>query len=168
MQQSYATVSGVLEKVELPNLMDDALRFHSSALERHGVQIQRHYDKVPPVTLDKHKALQILVNLVHNAKYALDEASVDNKKLTIGIALQGAYRVKLTVSDNGVGIAPENLNRIFSHGFTTRKGGHGFGLHSGANAAREMGGFLSAASDGPGKGAVFTLELPLMQEKGIS
>jgi C4-dicarboxylate-specific signal transduction histidine kinase len=168
MQQSYATVSGVLEKVALPSLVDDALRFHAGALERHGIQVQRQYDTVPPVTIDKHKALQILVNLVHNAKYALDEAQGNDKKLTVGIALQGAYRVKVTVADNGVGIAPENLNRIFSHGFTTRKGGHGFGLHSGANAAREMGGFLSAASDGQGKGAVFTLELPLIQEKGIA
>jgi signal transduction histidine kinase len=67
----------------------------------------------------------------------------------------------MTVSDNGVGIASENLTRIFNHGFTTRKDGHGFGLHSGALAAREMGGALWAQSDGPGKGATFTLELPL-------
>jgi C4-dicarboxylate-specific signal transduction histidine kinase len=166
MQQSYATVSGVLEKVALPSLVDDALRFHAGALERHGVTVERQYDQVPPINIDKHKALQILVNLVHNAKYALDEAHVKDKKLTVGIAPQGAYRVKVTVADNGVGIAAENLNRIFSHGFTTRKGGHGFGLHSGANAAREMGGFLSAASDGMGKGAVFTLELPVIQQKG--
>jgi C4-dicarboxylate-specific signal transduction histidine kinase len=168
MQQSYATVSGVLEKVALPSLVDDALRFHAGALERHGVKVERQYDQVPPVNIDKHKALQILVNLVHNAKYALDEARVKDKKLIISIAPQGAYRVKVTVGDNGVGIAPENLNRIFSHGFTTRKGGHGFGLHSGANAAREMGGFLSAASDGVGRGAVFTLELPVIPEKGAA
>jgi signal transduction histidine kinase len=53
------------------------------------------------------------------------------------------------------------LNRIFNHGFTTRQKGHGFGLHSGALAAREMGGTLTARSDGPGAGAMFTLELPL-------
>ena len=60
-----------------------------------------------------------------------------------------------------LGIARENLTRIFSHGFTTKKHGHGFGLHSCANAAGEMGGSLSVRSDGPGKGATFTLELPL-------
>lgn len=168
MQQSYATVSGVLEKVSLPSLVDDAIRFHAGALERHGIQIQRQYGDVPAVTIDKHKALQILVNLVHNAKYALDEARQPEKKLTVGITRLGDLRVRVTVTDNGMGIAPENLTRIFSHGFTTRKGGHGFGLHSGANAAREMGGFLSAASDGPGQGSVFTLELPVMQEKGVA
>lgn len=168
MQQSYATVSGVLEKVSLPSLVEDALRFHAGALERHGIQIQRQFTDVPLCTIDKHKALQILVNLVHNAKYALDEARQPEKKLTVGITRLGDRRVRVTVADNGMGIAPENLTRIFSHGFTTRKGGHGFGLHSGANAAREMGGFLSAASDGPGQGSVFTLELPVAQEKGVA
>jgi two-component system, NtrC family, sensor kinase len=69
--------------------------------------------------------------------------------------------VRIAVADNGVGIPPEHLTRIFSHGFTTRKDGHGFGLHSGAIAARELGGTLSAHSDGPGTGATFTLALPL-------
>jgi signal transduction histidine kinase len=72
----------------------------------------------------------------------------------------GDGRIKISVMDNGVGIPAENLNRIFSHGFTTKKDGHGFGLHSGALAVREMGGSLAAQSDGPGKGATFTLELP--------
>jgi signal transduction histidine kinase len=65
------------------------------------------------------------------------------------------------VIDNGEGIAAENLTRIFAHGFTTKKDGHGFGLHSCVLAAREMGGSLLAASDGPGRGAAFTLVLPL-------
>jgi signal transduction histidine kinase len=73
----------------------------------------------------------------------------------------GAERVKVEIADNGVGIAPENLTRIFSHGFTTRKNGHGFGLHSGALAAKDMAGSLTAHSDGLGKGATFVLELPL-------
>jgi signal transduction histidine kinase len=116
---------------------------------------------VPPVTADKHKVLQILVNLVHNAKYALDESGRTDKRLAVGIGMNGNNRLKVTVSDNGIGIPRENLTRIFSHGFSTRKGGHGFGLHSGANAAKEMGGQLSVHSEGPGKGATFTLELPL-------
>jgi len=68
--------------------------------------------------------------------------------------------VRFIVEDNGVGIPAGNLIRIFQHGFTTRKDGHGFGLHSAANAAREMKGALTVHSDGPGRGATFTLELP--------
>ena len=110
------------------------------------------------------KALQILVNLVRNAKYALDEGGRKDKRLTIRVATDGEGSVTISVIDNGVGIPPENLTRIFSYGFTTRKNGHGFGLHSGALAAKEMGGSLSVHSDGPGQGAAFTLSLPLHQE----
>jgi signal transduction histidine kinase len=75
-------------------------------------------------------------------------------------AVRERGRVKISVTDNGVGITAENLTRIFAHGFTTRKNGHGFGLHSGALAARELGGSLTAHSEGPGCGATFILDLP--------
>jgi two-component system NtrC family sensor kinase len=78
----------------------------------------------------------------------------------------GHTRFRFQVTDNGVGIAADNLTRIFQHGFTTRKEGHGFGLHSAALTARELGGSLAAASEGPGRGATFTLELPTSPELG--
>ena len=165
MQQNYARVSGILEPVFLAKLVDDALQMNTAGLSRHGIQVIRQYADVPPAMADKHKVLQILINLMHNAKYALDDSPALIKKLTVGIGLNGGNRLKVTVNDNGIGIPPENLIRIFSHGFSTRKGGHGFGLHSGANAAKEMGGQLTAHSEGPGKGATFVLELPLAQQK---
>ena len=116
-------------------------------------------NRYPPLNVEKHKILQILVNLLRNAKYACDDSGRADRRLTVRVA-NGAARVKISVMDNGVGIPPENLTRIFNHGFTTRKGGHGFGLHSGALAAKEMGGSLTVHSDGHGQGAVFTLELP--------
>jgi len=109
--------------------------------------------------VDKHKVMQILVNLIRNAKYACDESERMDKLLTIRIT-DDKRVVRIEVIDNGVGIPAENLTRIFSHGFTTRKEGHGFGLHSSALAARELGGSLRAQSDGPGCGATFVLELP--------
>jgi signal transduction histidine kinase len=69
------------------------------------------------------------------------------------------------VKDSGIGLAPENLTRIFAHGFTTKRDGHGFGLHSGALDAKQMGGALWAESEGPGLGATFVLELPLLQSQ---
>jgi PAS domain S-box-containing protein len=161
MQQNYARVSGIIEPISVANLLDDALQINAAGFSRHGVQVVRQYSDVPPATADKHKVLQILINLVHNAKYALDDSGRLDKQLTVGIGMNGNNCLKVTVNDNGIGIPPENLNRIFSHGFSTRKGGHGFGLHSGANAAKEMGGQLSVHSEGAGKGATFTLELPL-------
>ena len=160
MQQSYAKVSGVVDFQSVPTLVEDALRMHAEALARHQVSVVRQFDPVPNILLDKHKVLQILVNLISNAKYALDGSTSEERRLTLGVHVNGDNRVRISVADNGVGIAAENLTRIFSHGFTTRKNGHGFGLHSGALAAREMGGALRACSEGPGKGATFVLELP--------
>jgi signal transduction histidine kinase len=159
MQQNYAKVFGVKEVVDIKGLVEDSLRMNAGALIRHGVQIVREFGDVPPMNVDKNKILQILVNLVRNAKYACDESGRDDKRVTIRVARDDG-RLRLSVTDNGVGISAENLTRIFSHGFTTRKGGHGFGLHGAALAAKDMGGVLNVHSDGLGQGATFTLELP--------
>jgi signal transduction histidine kinase len=164
MQQSYATASGVVESVPIKDLVEDALRMNTAALTRHAVQVVREFGEVPPLTVDKHKVLQILVNLIRNAKYALDESGRADKRLTLRVGMNGDPFVHIAVSDNGVGIPAENLTRIFQHGFTTRKDGHGFGLHSGALAAQEMGGRLTVHSEGLGHGAAFTLELPVTHE----
>jgi signal transduction histidine kinase len=105
--------------------------------------------------------LQILVNLLRNAKFACQESERAEKRLTVRVANRDG-QVDISVIDNGIGILPENLSRIFNHGFTTRKGGHGFGLHSGALVAKEMGGSLAFHSDGPGQGAAFILQLPCL------
>lgn len=164
MQQNYGKVSGLAEPVQVQDLVEDALRINAGALTRHDVETIREYERsLPEITIEKHKVLQILVNLIQNAKHACDDSGLPDKRMTIRVA-NGEGRIKISVADNGIGIAPENLNRIFNHGFTTRKNGHGFGLHSGALAAKELGGTLLAHSAGPGKGATFTLELPVSQQ----
>jgi len=158
MQQSYATISGVTETIKVCDLVEDALRMNASTLARHAVEIVREYTDLPPVNIEKHKVLQILVNLIRNAEYACDDSGRKDKQMKIRLSKTDA-RIQIAVIDNGVGIPPENLTHIFNHGFTTRKGGHGFGLHSGALAAKELGGSLTAHSNGPGTGATFVLEL---------
>ena len=160
MQQNYARLGGANEIVSAVELVQDSLRINEGALERHGVRVIRDFEDAPLINVDKHKVLQILVNLVRNAKYACAESGGLDRRVRVGVKCFGDT-VRITVADNGVGIPTENLTRIFSYGFTTRKNGHGFGLHSGARAARELSGSLSAHSDGPGHGAVFTLTLPL-------
>ncbi len=160
MQQNFAKVSGVYEKLSAAALVEDALRINSAAFERHHIQVVREFEQnTPQVSLDRHKVLQILINLISNAKYAMDAQPTNEKRLVIRIE-SPTDRVKISVQDSGMGIAPEILNKIFNHGFTTKQDGHGFGLHSCANAAKEMGGRLSASSAGPGQGATFVLELP--------
>jgi PAS domain S-box-containing protein len=161
MQQTYARMAGVSERIRLSELVNDAVRLNTGALARHDVQLVREFAADPDIVVERHKVLQILVNLIRNAKYACDEAAPPKKVITIHTDQDGDGHVFIKVIDNGVGIPKENLTRIFSYGFTTRKEGHGFGLHSSANAASEIGGDLAAASDGPGQGAIFTLKLPL-------
>jgi PAS domain S-box-containing protein len=160
MQQSYARRGGITDTVDVRVLAEDSLRMNEGAFNRHGVTIERDFAEVPLVEVDKHKVLQILVNVIRNAKYACSEAEGAEKVVTVRIRATGS-ELTIAVIDTGVGIPTENLQRIFNHGFTTRSEGHGFGLHSSALAAKELGGSLRGESAGPGKGATFTLTLPL-------
>jgi PAS domain S-box-containing protein len=160
VQQSYSRAAGVSQTVAIVDLVEDSLRMNAGALTRHDVQLVREFEAHPVIHVDKHKVMQILINLIRNAKYACDESGRPDKRLTVRVTSDDRA-VRITVCDNGVGIPAENLTRIFSHGFTTRANGHGFGLHSGALAARELGGALRVRSDGAGHGATFTLDLPL-------
>jgi PAS domain S-box-containing protein len=166
MQQGYAKRGGITDTVDVRMLVEDSLRMNEGAFSRHGVTIVREFGDVPLVQVDKHKVLQILVNVVRNAKYACAEAAGGTKCVTVRVrAAHGS--ILLSVSDTGVGIPKENLERIFNHGFTTRADGHGFGLHSSALAAKQLGGSLQAESAGPGQGATFTLTLPLTSPESI-
>ena len=160
MQQSYATMIGVLEPLNPVQLMEDAMRMNAGALARHDVSCVRDFHPAPNVTAEKSKVLQILINLIRNAKYATDAGRRTEKQIILRILPQKGDRVLLVVQDNGIGIPTENLEKIFTHGFTTRSDGHGFGLHSSLVIAREMNGHLTVQSDGTGKGATFTLDLP--------
>lgn len=177
MQQAYATMVGVVEPLDPVTLMEDSLRMNAGALVRHDVAVERLYQPVPPILAEKAKVLQILVNLIRNAKYAADEGRSAEKVITLRIESVGSERgacspageeasatierVRLIVQDNGIGIPKENLPKIFTHGFTTRADGHGFGLHSSVAVAKEMNGTLTVQSEGIGQGATFTLELPV-------
>ncbi len=161
MQQTYARSAGVYEKIDLTNLIDDLLGISQPGMDRHRILVEIKNEMVPPVTTDRHKVLQILLNLMRNAKDAVKETSNQARRIVVHIYLVGDDRIAISVTDNGIGIPQENLVRIFSHGFTTKSDGHGFGLHSGALAAKQIGGSLRVESKGSNAGATFTLELPI-------
>jgi len=163
-QQSFAHAPRVVELIDVDALVRDALRICSAALERHRVLIVNNVESIPQLELDSNRMLQILVNLLGNAKQACENVEDREPCITLdaGVEETGHARtLRITVSDNGEGISQQNLPKLFSHGFTTRKNGHGFGLHSCVVAAHEMGGTLVASSDGPGRGARFVLRIPI-------
>jgi PAS domain S-box-containing protein len=161
VQQSAAkNIGGVREAFSLEALIEDALRIDGEGLSRAKVEVVRRFVPMPPVTAEKHKVLQILVNLIRNARQSLAESAKEPRRLTVWTRVEDASAYVI-IEDNGMGIAEENLSRIFAHGFTTRHDGYGFGLHSGALAAEDLGGSLTVHSDGVGRGAAFTLKLPI-------
>lgn len=161
-QQNYGKVMGLTENIHMDELVDDVLRIQAVELSEQQVQVERYYEPdLPEVVVDKHKVLQILLNLFSNAKHACMESNLAEKQVRVRVT-NGDDKVRVMVSDNGVGIPAANLKAIFNHGFTTRKkGGHGFGLHGSSLAAKDIGGALVVQSEGPGRGATFTLEIPL-------
>jgi two-component system NtrC family sensor kinase len=165
-QQSYAGSASMVEVVDVGDLLKDALRMNAGLLARNEVTVHECLMQVPRMALDRARVLQILVNLIGNAAQSLHEVGDRPRELAIHAALEGdAERaLQISVRDNGVGISPDVLPQLFVHGFTTRRAGHGFGLHSCAIAAKEMGGTLMACSDGNDQGAVFTLQLPIKLE----
>jgi len=167
LQQQHAKGRvDIQEQVHLGALVEDALQMSDSSLTRHGILLIREFRELPATPMARHEVLQILVNLLRNAKEAvLARHGTSGGRIVVRIDGDGG-QVAVSVSDNGIGIAPENLTRIFAQGFTTKKSGHGIGLHSGILAAQEMGGSLSVHSDGPGKGATFTLVLQTAETGG--
>jgi PAS domain S-box-containing protein len=163
MQQCYAKVNGAFEELNIEAIVNDAISFNSGVLNQQQIKLERNFNPVPRIRTDRHKVLQILVNLIRNARHAIDDMPGNPHKITITVEATGSEMIGIRVSDTGVGIPPENLTKIFAHGFTTRRNGHGFGLHSGALAARELGGTLTVESEGSGLGSSFTLSLPVTQ-----
>jgi NO-binding membrane sensor protein with MHYT domain len=157
-QQSYSGSTQVLEPVDVGALIVDALRMAMSDQARERIQIRREIAVAEAVMLDKHATLQILINLFSNARHALE--GMADAAIFIRAAIE-QEALHLSVRDTGEGICAENLPKLFVHGFTTRKSGHGYGLHGSALAAKSMGGSLTAASDGPGQGATFSLMIPV-------
>ena len=160
MQQQFATSSHIIEEANLSELIEDAVSISSSSLIRHNISLIRDYEDRILVAVDKHQVMQILVNLIRNAKHACQDANRMNAQIKISVA-KADSTIQVLIADNGIGIAADNLTKLFGHGFTTKKHGHGFGLHSGANSAKSMGGSLVATSEGLGCGATFTLTLPV-------
>ncbi|MFN0244288.1 MAG: CHASE4 domain-containing protein [Planctomycetota bacterium] len=159
-QQSYAGKSGLLEVLPVHEVIEKAIQMTAQADKGvRDLEIVREFEELPPCAIDRHRLMEILVNVIQNARQAL-LGSQNPPRLVVRTRRTDDDRLHIEIEDNGIGIPPENLTKIFNHGFTTKENGHGFGLHSSANAATEMGAALRGHSDGLGQGARFTIDLP--------
>ncbi|MEO7327776.1 MAG: ATP-binding protein, partial [Minicystis sp.] len=160
LQQSHAKSGGIIESLHVGDLLDDTLALDVISDARHGVEIVRDYEALQAVEVDRHKLMQILVNLLSNARHAVRDQPPLGRRITLGLRRGLDEGFTIEVADSGYGILAQDLPKIFTHGFTTKKEGHGFGLHASACAAEEMGGQLTVESPGAGQGTTFTLRLP--------
>jgi ligand-binding sensor domain-containing protein/signal transduction histidine kinase len=161
VQQNYAGVSGLVESLSLSKMMDDVLKMDQNIFDNHKIKVIKHYNKVPNISVEKGKLIHIFINLIKNAWESLVIKDSEDKTITINISedKNKTYQI-VEIIDNGIGIAKENLSKIFSYGFTTKKNGKGFGLHTSALAISELNGRITAGSDGENKGAKFTVIVP--------
>ncbi len=164
-QQDYARGGVYREEVDIVQSIEDILAMQQASLDRSGVQIERKLLPIGQVKIERLKFANIMVNLIKNGKEAMEGNPPGEKVLTIETGLEGDRKFFVRVKDQGEGIPQENLEKIFQHGFTTKREGHGFGLHFCANAMTEMGGRLVVSSEGKGKGACFTLLFPHVPDK---
>jgi signal transduction histidine kinase len=159
-QQSYARRVTYREEIEVERIINDVLAMHGPSLTRHQIPVRTDFRRVPRALLEKNKLVQVVDNLVKNAIESMRDAGGADHALTVRIAPAGDNRIRIAVADSGGGIRPEHLKQIFNYGFTTKREGNGFGLHSSALAMSDIGGTISVSSDGPGCGATFTIEFP--------
>ncbi len=158
LQQSFAKGVEFKEEVFLHEVVESALAMQVISLTRHDITIIKKLSKIGPILAQKAKLIHVLLNLFKNAKEAMNENKNGKKILSVEIGVHPGTGVFIKVADTGIGISRENLNNIFNHGYTTKKTGHGFGLHSCANSLTEMGGCISVHSDGNGQGTAFTIQ----------
>jgi signal transduction histidine kinase len=163
-QQQYATVNQLSERLSLLEIVEQALEFKSQSMTRHHIELEKLYISRPEIFGQKHKLIHVLLNLYENAKEAMHEKDIGQRKLSVRVD-DDAEHAYLRITDTGCGIAEEHFQDIFMYGFTTKADGHGFGLHSCCNYLKEMNGEITVTSPGIGKGATFCLVFPLIDGK---
>jgi signal transduction histidine kinase len=149
------------EPVLLDEVVRDALEIKGADLERSEIQIEAVIEPLPPCIGVHNALLEVVINLLQNARAAIADHDSDERWIWIHVHRSAPDRAAIEVADSGIGIRPEIFPRLFERGFTTRPEGHGIGLHWSRSTVRSYGGDLVAASDGPGCGATFTVDLPL-------
>jgi signal transduction histidine kinase len=161
-QQDAAKKSGLLEQIDLSRIIEECLQVFAQQIKENQISIERNYLPLPAMKGERHKILQVLNNLISNAIDAFDALKQERKTVLLRLYPFEEKSVVLEINDNGKGMSSEVLEQIFVFGFSTKKNGHGFGLHSAANLANEMNGTLSVESSREGYGSIFRLQLPII------
>lgn len=159
--QQHLSKKTTMEEIYLINdLLEDALHITGIPIKKE-IHLIKAFERIKPIRIDKSKIIEVLVNLLNNAKDAVILSPKTDKFITIKTSYLNSNTVRIEIADNGVGMTKNQLTKIFNYGFTTKKNGHGFGLHASAIAINQMGGNISVNSEGAEKGSVFMIDLKI-------
>ncbi|CAM2066395.1 Response regulator [Sulfidibacter corallicola] len=164
-QQSHGKVREASEPLNLLEMVEDAIKVRRATLVRNRIQIAVDVSDALVVSAPKIKLTHILINLLKNAIDAICETDQEVRQVRVAAQLLENGDVQLLIADTGIGISDAVRERLFQHGFTTKKNGHGYGLHYCANIMKELGGRVEVESDGLGTGATVNLFFP---SEGVS
>ncbi|MDI6401690.1 two-component regulator propeller domain-containing protein [Balneolaceae bacterium ANBcel3] len=159
-QQNFSVAGKIKESYALHNVIDDTLKITANSVIPNSIKVKKIFKETEPVLIEKTKIIHVIVNLLKNAAESIDLQQPAHREITLR-TWQDERSVYLSVSDTGTGFNKETGKKLFKHGFTNKPHGHGFGLHGCANYMKEMNGSIRAESEGPGKGATFSLSLPI-------
>ena len=167
-QNSYHRASTTRKDINLRAAILDAIRILQDSIDKRQIQIAVDCDNAPKeIRIQESQFHQVLVNLIKNAVEAIDELAQSGEgnnneapRIEIRSHIQDDF-LSIDITDNGIGIEAENLQRIFSAGFTSKEHGSGLGLHSSANFVIGSGGEIQACSNGKGSGATIRIILRL-------
>lgn len=161
-QQAHAKNRSIFETIDIRTLVENALAIHGTDITRNPFEIINDIPEQLEIKNDKHRLIEIILNLINNARDAISEEKPEIGTITFSAEpSEDRQFIKLRIKDNGTGIEAETMRKLFQHGFTTKASGHGFGLHSCANAAKPLGCTLDLDSPGKGLGTTATLTIPI-------
>lgn len=163
MQLRYARSNKGIEEVDINALINDALQMLKESIENRKIIIKRYLGNIPPAIIEKGKMMQIVINLIKNAYEAMDNENLHLRILSVRTYVDQGY-VVFAVQDTGEGFSAEEKHKLFHFGYTTKKLGSGFGLHSCANYLIANHGKIEAFSGGKGKGATFVVNVPTSRQ----
>ena len=149
--------SPLFEKTDLIPIFEETLQLLRPQLEKGKITVNKELETLPLITVDKEQIKQVILNLLMNAIQSMPGGG----ELSIsGRFSKDGYWVELTVQDSGVGIPPEDVDKLFDPFFSTKEGGIGLGLSIAHRIIDQHHGKIEVESNS-GRGTLFTISLPV-------
>jgi len=148
----------LLVKAEIVSIVEETLQLLRPQIEKQRILVQKEFQPLPPILMDREQMKQVILNLLLNGVQAMPKGGHLSLK---GHIPEGDHWIKLSIQDSGIGIPPEDIGRLFDPFFSTKEGGVGLGLSIAHRIIDQHRGKIEVES-ALGKGTLFTVWLPIL------